>query len=67
MSAARSPATSTALAAGLAGPIVELKAYAASPYQFGVLREEAQPAEPRIVLESYVDAPGEEPARVSLS
>jgi hypothetical protein len=51
----------------LTGTAVGLEAYAASPYQFGALRETAQPTEPRIVLESYIDSPGEEPVRVSLA
>lgn len=51
----------------LTGTPVGLEVYAAVPYQFGALREAAQPAEARIVLESYIDAPGEEPVRVSLA
>lgn len=50
----------------LTGADVELEVYAAAPYQFGALRDAALPGKPRIVIESYVDAPGEEPVRVSL-
>jgi hypothetical protein len=51
----------------LTGANIELELYAAASYQFGTLREAALPDEPRIVIESYVDARGEEPVRVSLS
>jgi hypothetical protein len=50
----------------LSGTPVTLELYAAAAFQFGVPRNEALPAETRIVLEAYVDEPGQEPMRVSL-
>ena len=50
----------------LSGPRMELEVYAAAAFQYGRLRSEALPQETRIVLDAYVDAPGEEPLRLSL-
>ncbi len=50
----------------LSGTPAGLELYAAAVFQFGTLRREALPGETRIVLETYVDEPGQEPVRVSL-
>jgi len=51
---------------GIDGARLELELYVAAAFQFGALRSEAAPSEARIVLEAYVDEPGQEPMRVSL-
>jgi hypothetical protein len=50
----------------LNGAPLELEVYAAAAFQFGTPRSEALPSQTRIVLEAYVDEPGQEPIRVSL-
>ena len=50
----------------LAGPLVALEIYAATPFQFGQPRDQLEDRQPRIVIEHYPDGANDETTRISL-